>query len=545
MLSLRRAFALLALALVVAPLVASAPLFDPDEGLHAAIAQEMNARGDYVTPTFLGEPFLDKPILFFWAEALSLRVIGHNEAAVRIPPLLFGLFGMIAVAALGRALFDETAGLAAGIAYGTMLLPLGVSEVAVHDIGLVGFMCIACWCMWRIAEPSASVASTSVASTSVASAFRRKSVLVVLAGVCLGLSILTKGLVGVVFTGIFAACLAVYRPAAIVRLAIALAIAGAIALLVAAPWYIAMERAHPGYLHYYFVERHLQGYLTATQRHAGRPFWYYLPILLGGALPWTPYLFVAAASARRHPLRVVVWSWFGIGLIFLSIGESKLVTYALPLFPALAIVAGEYVAIKPRRSALAVQIAALALLPAAGLLLMRWKYGGSVDAMLWILVGVMGVLTILPGLRARASNDASESLVWIAAMSACALAGLMVVSPRAAEWMTSRDLAAVLNRGGVLPSRVSVLDERIGSLVFYLDPPLRAEASRERLEDVSFAEAIARARVDPDDAVLAVRMGQLPRFSRVFPSAPNPDARAGTFLLVRASSLRQALRASQ
>jgi len=165
--------------------------------------------------------------------------------------------------------------------------------------------------------------------------------------------------------------------------------------------------------------------------------------------------------------------------------------------------------------------------------------------MLWILVGVMGVLTILPGLRARASNDASESLVWIAAMSACALAGLMVVSPRAAEWMTSRDLAAVLNRGGVLPSRVSVLDERIGSLVFYLDPPLRAEASRERLEDVSFAEAIARARVDPDDAVLAVRMGQLPRFSRVFPSAPNPDARAGTFLLFRASSLRQALRASQ
>ena len=57
--------------------------------------------------------------------------------------------------------------------------------------------------------------------------------LVVLAGVCLGLSILTKGLVGVVFTGIFAACLAVYRPAAIVRLAIALAIAGAIGLIVA------------------------------------------------------------------------------------------------------------------------------------------------------------------------------------------------------------------------------------------------------------------------------------------------------------------------
>jgi len=87
---LRRLFVSVALALVVAPLVANAPLFDPDEGLHAAIAQEMVLRGDYVTPTFLGEPFLDKPILFFWAEAASLRVLGDREAAVRLPPRLPG-----------------------------------------------------------------------------------------------------------------------------------------------------------------------------------------------------------------------------------------------------------------------------------------------------------------------------------------------------------------------------------------------------------------------------------------------------------------------
>ena len=150
---LRRMFAVVALALVLAPLVASAPLFDPDEGLHAAIAQEMVQRGDYVTPTFRGEPFLDKPILFFWAEAASLRLFGHHAAAVRIPPLLFGLFGMITVALLGRAIFDESAGLVAGIVYGTMLLPMGVSEVAVHDIGLVPFMCLAALCLVRIEAP--------------------------------------------------------------------------------------------------------------------------------------------------------------------------------------------------------------------------------------------------------------------------------------------------------------------------------------------------------------------------------------------------------
>src|SRR5436190_24042909 len=82
--------------------------------------------------------------------------------------------------------------------------------------------------------------------------------------------------------------------------------------------------------------------MTATQGHAGRPFWYYLPIVLGGALPWTAYLLGAIRTSRQDTLRLVLWGWLVIGLVFLSIGESKLVTYALPLFPALALIIGEY-----------------------------------------------------------------------------------------------------------------------------------------------------------------------------------------------------------
>jgi 4-amino-4-deoxy-L-arabinose transferase-like glycosyltransferase len=324
--SLRRTFAIVALALVLAPLAARAPLFDPDEGLHAAIAQEMTRSGDYVTPRFLGEPFLDKPILFFWAEAISLKLFGMNEAAVRIPPLLFGVLGMAAVALLGAALFGEAAGLVAGVVYGTMLLPLGVSEVAVHDVAVVPFMCAGIFFL-------------------VAAASRRRLFLsAAAAGVCLGLTILTKGLVGIVFAGIFAGCYALARPATLARLALAFLVALPIAVAIAAPWYLAMERAHPGYLHYYFVERHLQGYLTATQRHAGRGPWYYLPIVAGGSLPWTGYLLRAARTIRRDRLRIVIWSWLAIGFVFLSIGESKLATYALPLFPALAILIGEAIA---------------------------------------------------------------------------------------------------------------------------------------------------------------------------------------------------------
>ena len=69
---------------------------DPDEGLHASIAQEMADGGDWLVPRLMGKPFLDKPILYFWAEAASLRLFGMSEAAVRLPGLLFGLLGMIA-----------------------------------------------------------------------------------------------------------------------------------------------------------------------------------------------------------------------------------------------------------------------------------------------------------------------------------------------------------------------------------------------------------------------------------------------------------------
>jgi hypothetical protein len=533
---LRRLFAGVALALIVAPLLASAPLFDPDEGLHAAIAQEMLQRGDYVTPTFRGEPFLDKPILFFWAEAASLRLFGRHEAAVRIPPLLFGLFGMITVALLGRALFDESAGLLAGIVYGTMVLPMGVSEVAVHDVGVVPFMCLAALCLVHV-DNGGSIWKAGL-----------------VAGVALGLSILTKGLVGVVFTGILAVCLTVRRPASWLGLRFALALAVAVAVAVAAPWYIAMEHAHPGYLHYYFVERHLRGYLTATQRHAGRPLWYYVPIVLGGALPWTAYLAGALRDATRGPRaspeagrRLVLWGWFATGLVFLSIGESKLVTYALPLFPALALIVGEYVArrhavgggpVDPLfRMALVAQAAALALLPAIGLLLLKWKFD-EMRPQWWFGILLVSLLIAFTARRAFRSSSEYGVIDGIVRVSVMALFGLMIVAPRAAAWMTSRDLAAALNTAGALPSRVWVVDERIGSLIFYLDPALRAEASADRVDTATFPEAMTRLRVDPPDALLAVRNSQLPRFLRMFPSPPAAEAHAGTFTVFRVETLR-------
>lgn len=521
----------MALVLVVAPIVANAPLFDPDEGLHAAIAQEMVSRGDYVTPTFLGEPFLDKPILFFWAEACSLRLLGPSEAAVRLPPLLFGALGMAAVAALGWILFGEGTGLLGGVVYGTMLLPLGVSQVAVHDVAVVPFMCAACAALVAMGRGALSRRDAALA--------------IALAGVALGLSILTKGLVAIAFTGILGLCLAAYNRAAIPRLFVLLTIAGVIAVLVALPWYLAMERAHPGYLHYYFVERHLRGYLTATQRHAGRSWWYYVPIVAGGSLPWTGYLVAAARTARGNAMRLVLWAWFVVGLAFLSAGESKLVTYALPVFPALAILAADAIvssATFRNRGGYAVLATALAALPAAAMALVAWKFG-AVNGRDWTIAALIGAAIATVGLwiRARPAGTLQQEAAATLRLPVMALFGLMVVAPRAAAWMTARDLAAALNAGGSLPSHVSVLDERVGSLVFYLAPPLRAAATPSRVGEATLAEIVSRIRTDPPDSVIAVRANDVPRFNRLFSTAPPPDTRAGTFAIYRVGSLQTSL----
>jgi len=225
------------------------------------------------------------------------------------------------------------------------------------------------------------------------------------------------------------------------------------------------------------------------------------------------------------------------------------VTYALPLFPILALIVAEYLSSgafrvdtrdRVRVAAFGVHVLTLAVLPALGLILLRWKFG-VVHPYVSVAVAVFSLLAIDAGRRALRSAGEYGFIAWMARASVYTLLGMMAVLPPAASWMTARDLAATLNTGGTLPSRVSVLDERIGSLVFYLDPALRAEATAERLDEASFAEAIARARVDPDDAVIAVRNNQLAQFMRLFARPPAPDARAGTFTIFRAATLREAL----
>jgi 4-amino-4-deoxy-L-arabinose transferase-like glycosyltransferase len=299
--------------LYICPLLLDAPLTDPDEGLHAAISQEMVERGDVIVPRFLGRAFLDKPILYFWAQAASIRLLGMNTAAARLPGVLFALLGIATTGWLARTLFDATAGWIAAACYATMVLPFLLAQVPVHDIALVPFTNLALAFLWRGRDPGSGIRD------------------LILAGAAVGFSILAKGLEGVAIVGLGYGLYLLFTRQITWTLVLRGASVLGIAALIALPWYLAMNAREPGYLRYYFVDRHVLGFATDTQRHSGQPWWFYLPIVVGGGLPWI--LFV---RKRRDTL---LWTWLAGTIVLLTLSGSKAVTYLLPAMPAIAMLA--------------------------------------------------------------------------------------------------------------------------------------------------------------------------------------------------------------
>jgi 4-amino-4-deoxy-L-arabinose transferase len=537
------------------PLLLSTPLLDPDEGLHAAIAREMVERGDWVTPRLLGEPFLDKPALYFWSLAASIGAFGPTEMAIRLPGLVFGALGALATGLLARRLFGPTTATLAGLIQASMLLPLALTEIAVHDVALVPWAVLA-----MLALFNASQATTAPRTLAWGSA----------AGVWLGLAVLTKALTGVALVGLaFAVWCLVHR-----KLRPALLAAGLLSLLVgaavAAPWYVAMEGANRGYLHYYFVERHLLGYTTTSQLHGSRPWWYYLPVLLAGSLPWLPFAYrplreLLRGWRHRHEPGVEGLSllviWFCADVAFLSTAGSKLVTYVLPVLPAVAVLAARaWIQVLPssdvppdRGWRLAHVLSCVAMagsLPLMVFAAVAWpavdaspvaavSIGLSLDLLLAVGVCVLAWLAAL--IVALRTTSGHALTATTAALALTVAVGLAVFLPSVAPALTARELARHYNREGRLPDKLWFYDERVGSFLFYLDGVLRSGLTPERIVHRR-PDVLLSLRQAPPDTVIVIPVEQVPRLERRIPLSSRPFVQAGHHRAYDAAEFVAALR---
>ena len=305
-------------------------LWDVDEGMHAVMTKNILLNGDWVTPTFNGENFYDKPILFNWLGAVCFLLFGFNEFAARLPASIFGTAGVLVTYYLGRRMFGPTVGFLGGVFLASSAEYLLLSRVVVHDIALTLFTTLAL-CFFYVGLVDVE---------------RRKRYFL-LFWVAAGLAILAKGPLGLALPGLVVGLflLATRRLKLIKEMQIGWGLL--ILLAVAGPWYFAISLRNPDYLRYFILEKNLGSFASSDAHHA-EPIYFYFRALSFGLLPWVTFVPLAALGAFRNRDRgpgdavLFLLVWTGAIFAFFSLATAKLESYILPIFPAVALLFALY-----------------------------------------------------------------------------------------------------------------------------------------------------------------------------------------------------------
>ena len=312
-------------------------LANPDEGRYSEISREMALSGDFVTPRLNGLKYFEKPPLQYWATAISFKLFGENEFTARLYTALCGLGCILLMAYVGKHLYDAETGLLTGLVMLSAPYFAAMNEIVTLDMGLTFWMTL-------------SVASFLIANAADAESSRKRWLWWAWAG--MAGAVLSKGLIGIVFP---AAALVLYcavqRNARLLR-KLEWRTGLAIFFVIAAPWFIIVSMRNPEFAHFFFIHEHFERFLTTTHRRV-EPWWFFVPILFAGFLPWAVALVPATFSgwrasprltASQHtfaPLKFALLFSLFI-LAFFSKSGSKLPAYILPMFPVLALTIGVY-----------------------------------------------------------------------------------------------------------------------------------------------------------------------------------------------------------
>ena len=296
------------------------PLLGPDEPRYARVAVEMARANEFVTPTLAGEPWLEKPPLYYWLAGLGYRLVGETEAAARWPAVLAALLITGFTGLVGARLFGRRCGRLAMILLATSPLAFAYGRAATMDMLVAAFI--------TGASGLFILSRHGIAGSSAVPA----------AWALMGLAALAKGPIGLLIPGgIAVGASLVGKPFDLKKIITPRAVL--LLLAIAGPWFAAVY-ADQGFrfIEIFILNHNLARFTSTVHNHPG-PFYYYLPVLLLGVFPWTG-LFPAALTAglreeRRSMASLLVW--IAVPLLLFSLAGSKLPGYILPCLPPLAI----------------------------------------------------------------------------------------------------------------------------------------------------------------------------------------------------------------
>jgi 4-amino-4-deoxy-L-arabinose transferase len=295
------------------------PLSIPDETRYGEIPHEMITTGDWAVPHLIELRYFEKPPMGYWLNAISLKLFGENNFAVRLPTALgAGLSAWFVWLLLIRIGYAQRTALIAAAVYLSMTEVLLVGTIAVLDTPFSMFLTGGMVLFYLSANDPAR---------------RRERAYLIGSGIFFGLAFLTKGFLAIVLPGmvLFVYALLQKRYALLWKSVISAAIAG----LTILPWALIIHRREPDFWHYFFWQEHIRRFLEPNAQHP-EPMYFFILYLPAMAFPWIAYLPAAIAGLRERAQNTdfirYLLLWFILPFIFFSISRGKLTTYILPVF---------------------------------------------------------------------------------------------------------------------------------------------------------------------------------------------------------------------
>jgi 4-amino-4-deoxy-L-arabinose transferase-like glycosyltransferase len=290
-------------------------LIDPDEGRYAGSAWEMVKSGQYLIPTLNADLRINKPVLFYWAVALSYKIFGINEFAARFPSALSGLILIISLYFFAKKERKSGPFIPAFVLLSSPIF-LIISGIAITDMLFTALVTFAVFSFYLGSNNKKFNWAFFIFA---------------------GLSLATKGPVGVLLILITAVVFSIVEKDKIYMKSFFNIRGLLLTLFIGGAWYLILFFKIGSAE---FIELVKQE--TLDRFHGGfvhrEPFWYYIPVIIVGFLPWSLFFFKFKLSDLKTRLSRFSLTYIFVALIFFSLCKSKLATYILSIFPFLSLI---------------------------------------------------------------------------------------------------------------------------------------------------------------------------------------------------------------
>jgi 4-amino-4-deoxy-L-arabinose transferase len=300
------------------------PMVVPDEMRYGEIAGEMITTGDWVVPRLMEFRYFEKPALGHWLNAAAMLAFGENRFGARFASAASVGLAALALFLLVRRERDAKTGALAAFILLTCAEIHFLGTYSALDSMVTAFITLSLCCFY----PALSATG------------RRKAGWLFLTGIFVGCAFLVKGFLSIAIpVMVIAPFLLLQKRWKDLFTMPWLPLAGLLG--VSLPWCIAIGLRESDYWNYFFIEEHIHRFFAKGEAEHAEPFWFFIPVLLLGALPWTLVapipIFKTMKERWADPFVTFAALWFILPFLFFSASSGKLGTYILPCYAPLAI----------------------------------------------------------------------------------------------------------------------------------------------------------------------------------------------------------------